>query len=125
MRFKDHFSFFACFWELSYGVTAKIMLCWYYFQRILFKLGVFGLGEDKQSVLRLDNYKIHFNMRTTEVGFIKEIFFDQVYEREQDFIPQNGWVVLDLGANMGAFSLRNASRVDMGKIISFEPNYYL
>jgi FkbM family methyltransferase len=75
--------------------------------------------------LKLDNFIIYFNMRSPEIGTFKEIFVDQVYEREQEFIPQKGWTVLDLGANIGVFSLRAASKMGNGNIIAFEPNYEL
>lgn len=112
----------SCYWHHSCGIAAKLAVSRYFFQRMLFKVGILGTGENKLSCVKLQGHIIYFNLRSPEIGFFGEIFLDQVYEQEKEFIPQNGWTVFDIGANIGLFALRNSSRVARGKIICFEPN---
>ncbi len=51
----------------------------------------------------------------------KEILDDETYGRP-GFVPQEGWVVVDVGAHQGLFTLEAARRVGpRGRVLSFEP----
>lgn len=51
---------------------------------------------------------------------IKEIYYDEVYERV--FQVERGDVVVDVGANVGSFTLKASKEVgQQGRIIAFEP----
>ncbi|GEM_PF-886567 len=59
------------------------------------------------------------NLNETEYVF-NEIFVDQVYSRDGIVLPPDA-VVLDVGANIGLFSLFVASRAPSARIVAFEP----
>lgn len=47
----------------------------------------------------------------------------QVYAPDRRFIPKQGWTVVDVGANIGAFSVWAASRMGAsGRLLAIEPN---
>lgn len=59
-------------------------------------------------------------VRTSEIFVFHEIYESLQYERHADFIPQSGWTVFDVGANIGVFTVLQATQ---GAIVySFEPN---
>lgn len=59
-------------------------------------------------------------VRTSEIFIFHEIYGALQYERHPDFIPQSGWTVFDVGANIGVFTVLQATH---GAIVySFEPN---
>ena len=47
----------------------------------------------------------------------------QVYAPERQFVPQQGWTVVDVGANIGAFSVWAAANMgSSGRLLAIEPN---
>ena len=82
---------------------------------------------ESQVLIELENFKIYAMTTDTAVG--QEIISTRSYEPHvTDAIVthlKSGDVFLDLGANIGYFSLLAASIVkNDGKVISFEPNQY-
>jgi FkbM family methyltransferase len=60
---------------------------------------------------------------SAQVGPYVEIFLERVYERHPGFVSRPGDIVLDVGANVGFFTLRQAQKVGpTGKVFAFEPN---
>ncbi len=59
-------------------------------------------------------------VRTSEIFVFHEIYESRQYERHADFIPQSGWTVFDVGANIGVFTVLQATHG--AKVYSFEPN---
>lgn len=59
-------------------------------------------------------------VRTSEIFIFHEIYGALQYERHPDFIPQSGWTVFDVGANIGVFTLLQATQG--ARVYSFEPN---
>ncbi|MCL4553515.1 MAG: FkbM family methyltransferase, partial [Candidatus Marsarchaeota archaeon] len=55
-----------------------------------------------------------------EMRPVLEVYLLRVYERAQDFITQAGWTVIDVGANVGVFTVQQASRG--AHVIAVEPN---
>jgi len=55
-----------------------------------------------------------------ELTPVVDVLQRRCYEQLPDFVPQHGWVVVDVGANIGAFSLLQASRG--ARVVAFEPN---
>jgi FkbM family methyltransferase len=52
-----------------------------------------------------------------------EVFSSKVYELHPNFIAQPGYTVIDVGANIGTYTLSQGGRVGKtGVIYSFEPN---
>ena len=77
-------------------------------------------GEPR--VLSLDlNGAHHFvALGRNEDLALHELYVSRVYERLDDFVPRPGWTVLDLGANVGMFSVQQARRG--ARVYAFEPN---
>jgi FkbM family methyltransferase len=59
-------------------------------------------------------------VRTSEIFIFHEIYESLQYERHADFIPQSGWTVFDVGANIGVFTVLQARQG--ARVYSFEPN---
>ncbi len=55
-----------------------------------------------------------------EPWVLEEIYIDRVYERLPDFVPRRGWTVVDLGANVGIFTVQQALRG--ARVHAVEPN---
>jgi len=70
-----------------------------------------------------DGFKIYINDPVTITINVPDQYVLREYEVCPEFIPREGWAVLDVGAYIGLFSLR-ASRLVGGKglIVAFEPN---
>lgn len=51
----------------------------------------------------------------------EEIFLDRCYQPCPDFIPRQGWNVVDLGANMGFFTCQAAAAAPDIRVVSVEP----
>jgi hypothetical protein len=59
-------------------------------------------------------------VRTPEIFIFHEIYGWLQYNRHTDFIPQSGWTVFDVGANIGVFTLLQATQG--AGVYAFEPN---
>ncbi len=71
-------------------------------------------------VIHLDNNSYVLGTNSFEWYPFKEIYCDGVYERARDFVPERDWIVFDLGANIGLFTIQQARRGAF--VYSFEPN---
>lgn len=79
-----------------------------------------GPPEARDHVLRLNGVTHVLGLRTGEMFTPVEIYQDAVYDKLPDFVTQPGWVVMDVGANAGVFSVQQARRG--ARVYSFEPN---
>ncbi len=77
-----------------------------------------GLSRDE--TLRLCGATHILGMGTLEVTLLNEIYWERVYDRLQDFVPQPGWIVFDVGANVGIYAVQQAQRG--ARVYAFEPN---
>ncbi len=79
-----------------------------------------GGSKDRSSLLELANgYK--FWVRTLmDIWIIKETCLDRCY-REASVPMENGWVVIDIGAGLGDFSVDAAKENPEGTIYAYEP----
>jgi FkbM family methyltransferase len=60
---------------------------------------------------------------SSQIGPYIEIYLDRVYERIPQFASAPGQTVLDIGANVGFYTVRQAAAVGpTGRVFSFEPN---
>jgi len=106
----------------SSGWWNKLNTCTYFLKRAFQKCGLCAPSLGETYCLNLQRLYIHFNKKSLEIRHFEEIFIDKAYERNEDFIPQPGWTIIDLGANIGLFALRNSQRIENGKILCVEPN---
>lgn len=73
---------------------------------------------DVQVALRGRRYLV--GLISGEIEVVAEIYRERIYDRLDNFIPQPGWTVFDVGANIGLFAVLQAGR---GAVVhAFEPN---
>lgn len=78
-----------------------------------------GFGKDKEIVLP-EEISIKYPGSREEVEFLyREVFLSRHYLREGSLSPGN--VVLDVGANVGLFSILAATLCPGGRVLAFEP----
>src|SRR6185369_14438497 len=73
-----------------------------------------------EATIRVRGAKYVVGVRTSEIFVFHEIYESLQYERHADFIPQSGWTVFDVGANIGVFTVLQATQG--ARVYSFEPN---
>jgi FkbM family methyltransferase len=56
----------------------------------------------------------------SEIYLLDEIYREGLYDRHADFVPGRGSTVVDVGANVGMFAVRQAARG--AHVYAFEPN---
>lgn len=77
----------------------------------------------RENCVRFREVQFVFREFNAELTGYLEIFQDKIYEQVEAFVPQEGWTVFDVGANLGMFSIRQSSRIGRtGHIYAFEPN---
>lgn len=64
--------------------------------------------------------KQRYNLEFTENSDVDEIFTDNIYSIYSDFIPKEGQVVVDIGAQYGDYAIL-CSKVYKAKVYTFEP----
>jgi FkbM family methyltransferase len=70
--------------------------------------------------LRVRGLTWHVGVHATELPVLGEVYIHRVYDRHPDFVPCRGWTVVDVGANVGAYTLLQARRG--AHVIAIEPN---
>lgn len=76
---------------------------------------------DKKIVLNLRNgLRIKITTNTNEIGTLNEIWHLRVYDQNLHFICEDS-TIIDIGANIGTFSLKAARLARRGQVLSFEP----
>jgi FkbM family methyltransferase len=80
-------------------------------------------GRPYLLTLRANGLRIAYETFSSQLGPYIDIFLDQVYEQVPGFRAQPGQTVLDIGANIGFYTLRQATAVcSAGRVYAFEPN---
>lgn len=72
------------------------------------------------TTVRLHGTSFAVGVRTSEIYVVDEVYGQRMYDRSEDYMPQPGWTVVDLGANVGVFTVLAARRG--ATVYSFEPN---
>jgi FkbM family methyltransferase len=73
-----------------------------------------------EATIRVHGARYVVGVRTSEIFVFHEIYDSLQYDRHVDFIPQSGWTVFDVGANIGVFTVLQATQG--ARVYSFEPN---
>jgi FkbM family methyltransferase len=92
--------------------------------RFFFKFLVWRLtgssSAERDETLRLQGVTHVIGLGTGELLMPPEIYWQRVYDRRPDFVPQPGWIVFDVGANTGVYAVQQARRG--AHVYAFEPN---
>ena len=76
-----------------------------------------------EMVVEVNKVKLCFKAFSHETTPIREVMFDRSYEIVEGFAPQPGQVVVDLGANIGVYSLVQSRKMGgKGRVYAVEPN---
>jgi len=68
------------------------------------------------------NIRVFINDAATLSVNIPDHYLRREYMRHPDYVPGDGWVILDVGAYVGIYSLWVSRLVGDGFVIAFEPN---
>jgi FkbM family methyltransferase len=92
--------------------------------RLLFKFLIWRLKgssrAERDETLRLQGVTHVVGLGTGELLVPQEIYWERGYDRLQEFVPQPGWIVFDVGANTGVYAVQQARRG--AQVYAFEPN---
>lgn len=78
------------------------------------------LAGRADAVLRLNGTHYVMGPWTTEIFSLDELYYHHDYDKVDDFIARQGWIVLDIGANVGVFTREQVRRG--ARVYAFEPN---
>jgi FkbM family methyltransferase len=70
--------------------------------------------------LHFKDMNLTFNEVDSQLSTYLELAVDEIYDRAPALRVMPGWTVVDVGANIGVFSVRQAQRG--ARVISFEPH---
>ncbi len=93
--------------------TINLPLIW---SRDMNRIGYEAMGRSKLKIEGKELVFVHL-----DIPFINEIIVQRSYDGKPGFEISDGDVVLDLGANVGVFSLYSALKNPNGRIVSVEP----
>jgi FkbM family methyltransferase len=92
--------------------------------RLFFKFLTWRLGGsssvERDETLRLQGATHVLGLGTGEMLVPQEIYWERGYDQVAEFVPQPGWIVLDVGANSGVYAVQQARRG--ARVYAFEPN---
>jgi len=71
--------------------------------------------------LRLAGGRFVFRDAGELYGYV-EVFLHHAYDRVPDFVPRDGWRIVDVGANVGCFAAYVCRRMRRGTLLAVEPN---
>lgn len=73
---------------------------------------ILGIHVNSQEInVRLSDLNISTQTFSDELGAYLDIFFDTVYEYLPNFVACSGQTIIDVGANIGFYTLRQAAAV--------------
>lgn len=74
----------------------------------------------QDAIVSLQGTRYVLGVASTEIFTFDELYFGHVYDAMHDFVPRQGWLVFDVGANVGVFT---REQVRCGaEVYAFEPN---
>jgi precorrin-6B methylase 2 len=102
------------FFRLLSFLDKKYINNWKYFLK--------KYSEESNKRIKLRNFgRFVFHLRKQDLFSLKEVFVDKDYSLLEEFIPNESYIVLDLGAGIGDYASLSSIRVGKrGKVISVE-----
>ncbi len=77
--------------------------------------------ERNERIVRTRSQGLAFKVRgKMDVWSVKEALIDRFYAAE-NFIPKDGWTIVDIGAGIGEFTLYAAAGMPQSRIFAYEP----
>lgn len=123
-RPKDSLNYISSFFILfscSKGIN-KLKLCYYLIIKLLEQSNFIRLRNRNVKIIFKD-ISFWFGLFSGELGSYIEIFVRKVYEHLPEFRVNKGNTLLDIGGNIGFYTIKQSQRVgNSGKIWVFEPN---
>lgn len=106
----------------SKGIKNKMRFIFYLLLNGLNKLKIFKFGR-MNFKLAFKEVTFWIGLSSAELSSYIEIYIRNAYDKAPDFVAKEGDVVVDVGSNVGLYTIKQANRVGVsGKIWSFEPN---
>jgi len=92
--------------------------------RYLLKIGVFQrLLLERIAISMPDGIKIFVNDKATPSVNVDDQYVRAEYLRNHQYVPRKGWIILDIGAHVGLYSIWASRKVgEAGFVVAFEPN---
>ena len=107
----------------AYGITDKFRVAHYFIARHLAGRYRHKVDNGKMSIRFRDNLSLDISIQNGGLSAYYEIWCQKAYGCLSDFIPAAGNYIVDVGANIGIYSLWAGRRVaDTGMIFSIEPH---
>jgi methyltransferase, FkbM family len=70
-----------------------------------------------------DGIKIFVNDKATPSVNVDDHYLRAEYLRNHQYVPRKGWIILDIGAHVGLYSIWASRKVgEAGFVVAFEPN---
>lgn len=100
---------------------SKSALFWYFFNTVPRRLG--GSDNIKEEItVSIGGVTFCFLTNSSELYSYRDIFKEEVYEKHPRTKLNDQKIIIDIGANIGFYTLKAALRMPSCKIYSFEPN---
>jgi FkbM family methyltransferase len=82
-----------------------------------------SLGFYPRIIRMPEGHRVYLSDTQTVFCTFPELYAERDYELYPGFVAERGWTVLDVGANVGLYSMRAARQVGKeGLVVSLEPN---
>src|SRR3989344_8063697 len=102
-------------------IKEGIFALWFYRNPWIYYADRFGIFKDKKVLIKLRNgLKYNINTNTTDIRVLNELWNVGVYDRLLHYVKDNS-IVIDIGANIGVFSVKAARQAKNVRVLSFEP----
>uniref|UniRef100_A0A7C1G9D5 FkbM family methyltransferase n=1 Tax=Thermofilum adornatum TaxID=1365176 RepID=A0A7C1G9D5_9CREN len=92
--------------------------------RYLLKISVFQrLLLGRIAISMPDGIKFFVNDKVTPSVSVDDHYVRAEYLRNHEYVPRKGWIILDIGAHVGLYSIWASRKVgERGFVVAFEPN---
>jgi FkbM family methyltransferase len=111
------------FWALlrgSVGLAGKIQAIRAIYLYTLLRFGLWA--SPKPIELNVDHHRFEVDLGRKELASVLEVLLERCYEPDPAWVTRPGDTVLDIGANVGVFSVLQGTRVKNGRVYAFEPS---
>jgi FkbM family methyltransferase len=122
-RLRPHLDEAAYLYGFSRGLAEKVGVTWFILRKKAGQLRYRvrpATAANQDVSIHLYGARHVVDLLGSEIYLLDEIYRERLYDRVDDFVPAPGWTVVDVGANVGVFAVRQARRG--ARVLSFEPN---